>query len=59
MDKKIYPSATQCTEGSWPEFVAISRSAILGLKGSQLECIAYNSGVSVSDTAYRGQLARE
>ena len=53
------PSATQCTEGSWPEFVAISRSAILGLKGNQLECIAYNSGVSVSDTAYRGQLAGE
>ena len=53
------PSVTQCTEASWPEFVAISRSSTHGLKGSQLECIAHNSSVPVSDTGYRGQLAGE
>ena len=49
--------------------VASSRSATLGLKGSQLEYIAVcqsatlaqlagvKSGVSVSDTRYRGQKA--
>ena len=48
-------SVTQCIEASWSAFVAIGWSATPDLKGSQLECIAHNSGVLVSYTGYRLQ----